>query len=269
MSELRRILVATDGTVESLAAVEAATSVACHALAEVRFLQVAGLDLRHRHGRWDSDMRDQALRSQAEALARLRRSGVAADSEIIHADPPHVGAAICEVARHYHADLLALGARGLDDWRILARQEPSGPVNTSIECPVLLVRARPVPTNAEPFRILLALAKGDDLERTVMPASVAASGQVSRVLVVQVESESRASAMVDTALKVLHEARVDADGWLLHPGPDAAIVAGVAARWQPDMIVLGSPSTSDLGRSLPVSVIQSLLRQPLAPVLAA
>ena len=70
---------------------------------------------------------------------------------------------------------------------------------------------------------------------------------------------------VDRAIDMLSEAGVEADGWLLRPGPVADAIADAAGRWGADMVVMGPARIGDVGGVLFESVTHELLREAALP----
>jgi len=279
----RRILLATDGTSEAEAAARLATALAETSAAAVRVVHVWTLEVHHRHGIWDVEMRSEAEKMVAGAVERLRTLGVTADSRLARADENHVGAAIAEAAREYDADLVVVGSRGLSDWRSMFVQHSVGHrVLCAVDCPVLFVREAGASIFHEPSRVLLAIAGGDDVAPGVRAAIAAASTPGSKVMaahVVQavfspdgssyVESEDEIQNTVETAASMVEAAGIAAETEVAAPGPVAHAIAAMAWRWQADIIVIGSSRMSDVASIIFGSVTHDLLRTTRAPVLAA
>lgn len=152
---LKSILVPTDGSECSEAAVRQALELAQLAGARVRFLHVIDTRLEQMLSRWPTPLLGEQLRGLEQegrdaldwALARAREAGVEADSRLVHSHP--TSQIITESAPY---DLVVMGThgrRGLD--RLLI-----GSVADSVlrrgQTPVLFVRApeaSEVPPGAE------------------------------------------------------------------------------------------------------------------------
>lgn len=278
----RRIVLATDGSEQSEAAVAVAASFARAAGAIVRVAHVWSLEVHHRHGVWDVEMRSEADRLITDAVNRLRALGVDADGELSRADNNHVAAAIAEVARGFNADLVVIGSRGLTDWQSIVQHGVSHNVLSALDCPVLIVRGALDTAIYEPKRVLVAVAGGEDVARTMHAAIevAAAAGSKVRVLHVAqtvfgaqgfayVEPQEEIDATIKVAADMLRGAGIDGEALVAETGPVAKVVAQAAASWPADLIVIGSSRMSDLPGLLLGSVTHDLLRATDRPVLVA
>ena len=88
-----RILLATDGSEAAQAAVDATIAIAKSPTAKVRVAHVWNLEVHHRHGFWDIEMRSEAQKLVDVTVERLLNAGVIAEREIDRADSKHVAAA--------------------------------------------------------------------------------------------------------------------------------------------------------------------------------
>jgi nucleotide-binding universal stress UspA family protein len=276
-----RILLATDGSEEAEAAAAVAASFAQAWEASVRVVHVWSLEVHHRHGFWDVETRSEATKLISDAVTRLRSLGVEADGELSHADNSHVTAAIAQAAREFNADLVVVGSRGLSEWQSMLQHGVSHHVLCAVDCPVLIVRGRSGEL-FHPRRVLLAVAGGDDLGPGVHAATAVASRDESKVLVAHVaqaivgaqgfsfvETDDEIAATLQKATALFAEGGLEVETMVAEPGPVARVVAEVAARWQADVIVIGSSRMSDLAGMLFGSVTYDLLRATDRPVLVA
>src|ERR1700674_5613069 len=151
-----RILLATDGSEASHAAVEATIAIANSLTARVRVAHVWNLELKHRHEHRDVEVRSQAENLVDATVERLFRAGVIAEREICRADSQHVAAAIACAAKAFGADLVVVGSQGLSDWRSLTRHSDSNQMLCGLDCPVLIVRAAASGSSARRSKVLLA-----------------------------------------------------------------------------------------------------------------
>ena len=152
-----RILLATDGSEGSRAAVDATIAIAKSPTAKVKVAQFWNLEVRHRHEQSDAEARGEAGNLVDATVNRLFRAGVIAEREICRADSTHVAAAIACAARVFEADLVVIGSRGLSDWKALTVHNDTNPLfhrllsrfKALTGCPVLVntsfnVRGEPI-----------------------------------------------------------------------------------------------------------------------------
>src|SRR6202165_4263842 len=165
-----RILLATDGSDASQAAVEATIAIANSLTARVRVAHVWNLELKHRHEHRDVEVRSQAENLVDATVERLFRAGVIAEREICRADSQHVAAAIACAAKAFGADLVVIGSRGLSEWGSLTLDGDTNQMLCGLDCPVLIVRTAASGPSIRKWRVLLAIAAGDDLEPGVRAA---------------------------------------------------------------------------------------------------
>lgn len=276
-----RILLAADGSDKSQAATTAAALFARDSRAVVRVVHVWNLEVHHRHGVWDVEMRSEAESMINETVDRLRLLGIQADGAICRSDNDHIAAAIAEAARQFGADLIVVGSRGLSNWQALLRHSVSHQVLSNVDCPVLIVRAVPDTTRAA-RRVLLAVAGGDDVEPATRAAIAAACAPGSQVLVLHVpiditstqgfayvESDEEIQATLDRALEILKDAGIAAESMVPSPDSVGRAVADTAAAWHADVIVIESARLGELRALLFASVTHDLLHLTKTPVLVA
>jgi nucleotide-binding universal stress UspA family protein len=276
-----RILLATDGSEASKAAVDATIAIAKSATAKVKVAHVWNLEVHHRHGHWDVEVRSEAEKLVDVSVERLLQAGVIAEREIIRADSLHVAAAIACSAKAFEADLVVIGSRGLSDWQSLRQHSVSHQLLCGLDCPVLIVRGGTRGVAARVSKVLLAIAGGDDLAPGVR-AVVAVAYPDASVLVVHVaqaivgvqgfayvESDDEVRETMAHACKLLRDAHVDVHGLVAHEGPVAKAVAEIATDWNADLIVVGSSRMGDIGSLFLGSVSHDLLHLTELPVLIA
>jgi nucleotide-binding universal stress UspA family protein len=275
-----RILFATDGSENADAAAEVAASLAVASQASVRVVHVWDLEVHHRHGMWDVEMRAEAERLIRDAVRRFRALGVEADGQLARADADHVAAAISEVARQFEPDLVVVGSRGLSDWQAVRRHSVSHALLTALDCQLLIVRSG-ARTMHEPRRIVVAVAGGDDVPRAVR-AAIDAGGPGAKVLVLHVEQaiigvqgfayyepQDEIAQTMHQAAAMLESAGISPTTRVAQPGPVGEVVADAAAGWDADVIVLGSSRIGDVASMVFGSVTHDLLRRTDRPVLLA
>lgn len=276
-----RILLAMDASDASRAAVDVTIAIAKSPTAKVRVAHVWNLEVHHRHGVWDVEMRHEAEKLVEVTVERLLKAGVIAEREIDRADSKHVAAALARSAEDFHADLVVVGSRGFTDWQSMTRHSVSHELLSALDCPVLIAHAQAAGTLAKVSRIVLAIAGGDDLAPAAR-AAIAVAGPNASVLIVHVaqaivgaqgfayvESDDEIRETMSRASQVLLDAKVKVQGMVAHQGPVAKVVAEIAADWNADLIVAGSSRMGDLSSLFLGSVSHELLHVTDRPVLIA
>ncbi len=277
-----RILLATDGSAQSAAAVAVTASFAHASSAAVRAVHVWSLEVHHTKGVWDVEMLSEAEKLIDETTERLRAAGVEAEGTISRADSQHVAAAVAEAAREFEADLVVVGSRGLSDWQSMRKHSVSHQLLSALDCPLLIVRDQKPASIHDAQRVLLAIAGGGDVVPGAHAAISVASAPGSQVLVVHVpqavigvqgiayvEPDDEIAETLKSATTVLEGAGVPTETMVARAGPVAQVVAETAAGWRADVIVIGSSRMGDLGSLLLGSVTHDLLRVAKQPVLVA
>lgn len=276
-----RILLATDGSKQSLAAVDTTIAIATSPTAKVRVAHVWNLEVHHRHGYWDVEVRSEAEKLVGVTVERLFRAGVIAEREIIRADSTHVAAAIAVEATEFGADLVVIGSRGLSDWQSLTQHGISHQLLCAVDCPVLIVRGRPLGAPGRSSRILLAIAGGDDLAPAARAAVAVAQPEASVMVVhvaqamfgqhgfAHIESSGEIRSTLAKASMLMIDAGVHVHGMVAHRGPVAQAVAKIAEDWNADLIVIGSSRMGDIGSLFLGSVSHDLVHMTDRPVLIA
>lgn len=278
-SSFERIFLATDGSESSEAAVNATIAIAKSPTVKVKVAHVWNLELRHRHGHWDVEVRGEAEKLVDETVVRLLKAGVIAERQIIRADNNHVAAAIALQAAEFEADLIVIGSRGLSDWQSLTRQSVGHQLLCAVNRPVLIARGTPgADSNG---KVLMAFAGADDVEPAAR-AAVAAAHPDGSVMVVHVseaiagfrgfvyaESPDEIRKTMAKACELVGDAGIKVQGMIAHQGPVAAAVAEIAEDWNADVIVIGSSRMGDIGSLFLGSVSHDLLHMTDRPVLIA
>jgi nucleotide-binding universal stress UspA family protein len=276
-----RILLATDGSEASKAAVDATIAIAKSPTAKVRVAHVWNLEVHHRHSHWDIEVRSEAEKLVDVTVERLFHAGVIAEREICRADSKHVAAAIACAANAFEADLVVIGSRGLSDWQSLTQHSVTHQLLCGLDCPVLIVRGSASGAPMKVSKLLLAIAGGDDLAPGVR-AAVAVAHPNASVMVVHVaqaiigvqgfaylESGDEIRQTMAQACQLLGDAGVEVHGMVAHQGPVAKAVAEIATDWNADLIVIGSSRMGDIGSLFLGSVSHELLHITHQPVLIA
>jgi nucleotide-binding universal stress UspA family protein len=278
----KRIVLATDGSEESEAALLSTIAFAHTSSATVLVAHVWNLELHQSHGHRDVEFRSDAKRLVDTTVGRLHDAGVLADREIIRADVGHVAAAIAGAAKTFDADLIVVGSRGLSDWQSMFKHSVSHELLRTVDCPVLIVRNRLAATHHESQRVVLAIAGGDDIAPAARAAIAAAAAPGSVVLVVHVaqtvvepqgfvfvETEEETEATMSTAMRMVTGAGIAVERVVSHGRPVAETVAETAESWNADMIVIGSSRMGNVGSLVFGSVSHHLLSTTERPVLIA
>lgn len=278
----KKILLATDGTTQAEAAVDATIRLARFTSTLVRVAHVWNLEVHHRQGFWDIETRNEADRLVQETVDRLTNAGVMAEKEIYQADNAHVAVAIAGIAKQFGADLVVIGSRGLSDWQSLFRHSVSHQVLAALDCPVLVVRAESHRALGATQRILLAVAGGDDVRPAVKAAIAVAQSAASTVMVVHVaqeiiavtgyayvESDEEVRNTLESAISPLRAEQIQVESMVLNGRPVATAISEVAAAWNADLIIVGSSRMRDMASMLLGSVSHGLLHTSEVPVLVA
>jgi nucleotide-binding universal stress UspA family protein len=276
-----RILLATDGSDASQAAVDATIAIAKSPTAKVRVAHAWNLEVHHRHGHWDIEVRSEAEKLVDAAVEQVFRAGVVADREIIRADTNHVAAAIAISAKNFGADLVVIGSRGLSDWQSLTQHSVSHQLLCAVDCPMLIVRGTPARATGRASNIVLAIAGGDDLGPGVRAAVAVAQPDASVTVVhvaqaifgvqgfAYVESDDEIRDDMARACGLVIDAGIKVQGVVAHEGPVAKAVADIAQDWNADLIVIGSSRMRDIASLFLGSVSHDLLHMTDRPVLIA
>lgn len=276
-----RIYLATDGSEQSQAAVEATIAIAKSPTVKVRVAHVWNLEVHHRHGHWDLEVRSEAEKLVDETVMRLFHAGVIADRQIIRADSNHVAAAIAVEAKEFEADLVVVGSRGLSDWRSLREHSVSRQLLCAVDCPVLIARGWPSGAPGKVSKILMAIAGGDDLAPAARAAVAVAQPEASVMVVhvaqaifgaqgfAYVESDQEIHQTMARACEMVTDAGVPVQGMVAHRGPVATAVAEIAKDWNADLIVIGSSRMGNIGSLFLGSVSHDLLHMTDRPILIA
>jgi len=266
----KKILLATDGTPEAAAAVDATISLARYGPAHVCVLHVS-----------NQEPTPEEERLVQDTVDRLTNASVMAGKEVHRADHQNVAGVIAMVARESAADLVVVGSRGLSDWKSMLHHSVSHEVLALLDCPVLVVRGdRGHNAIGKMRRILVAVAGGDDVKPATDAAIAVAATVPAEAMVVHVaqaffgpegvafiESSEAIDDCVEDAVRRLREARIPAEGRVLKAGPVATSIIEAATQWNADLIVVGSSRMRDLASLLLGSVSHQLLHNAELPVL--
>lgn len=278
----KRIVLATDASKQADAAIQATIALGIPSSAKVLAVHVWNLEVYPDDVQIDVESRDEAAGLLVNTVETLRKGGMDAEARVCQATGAGIAETIAVVAREFNADLVVLGSRGLSDWQSIFKHSVSHQVLAAVDCPVLVVRDRLTVDVSEPRKVLLAIAGGDDVGPCVRAAIAAAQAPNSEVMVVHVaqaifgpqgfayvESSEEIQATMASALGILKDSGIKAQGVVAHTSPVADSVAEIAASWKADIIVVGSSRMGDLGSLLLGSVSHSLLHTTARPVLVA
>ena len=283
ITEFKRILLAVDGSEHSMVTVDPVTALATATGAEVQVLHVWNAEVHSRSGRGDVETHAEARAFVSAIAARLTERGVAATTRLDAASKDVVPAAIVAAATQFDADLIAVGSRGMDDFKALLFGSVSQRVLHDSDCPVLVVRAgKADQVRAGVRRLLVAVARHDDAEPATAAAMAVAKGTGAVVMVVHVryftagegaawiEPGEEATELVDGVVSRLRAAGVTAEGMVTTPSPTVAPdITALARSWDADLIVMGSRRPSGLGALFPSSVNHQVIQAADRPVLVA
>lgn len=276
-----RIFLATDGSEQSQAAVDATITIAKSQTVKVKVAHVWNLEVHHRHGYWDVEVRSEAQKLVDATVARLLGAGVIAEPQIIRADGDHVAAALAVEAKEFGANLVVVGSRGLSDWRSLTQHSISRQLLSAVDCPVLMARARPRNDPGKVARIVMAIAGGGDVAPAARAAVAVAQPGASVVVLhvaqamfgtegfVYVEPADEIRETMSRACELLTDEGITVRGLVAHEGPVAKAVSGVAENWNADLIVIGSSRMGEIGSLFLGSVSHDLLQMANRAVLVA
>lgn len=273
MTEVKRILFATDGSEFSEGAQRLAITLArrCGARLWAMTIVLNGSDL---EGVGTRNLRETQER---EAQARLRlvveaaaAEGLACTSEVAFGDAPDHE--IVGTAHEVGADLVVLGRRGKRGLARFMVGHATGQVAAKAPCDVLVV-----PRSAGMWsRRVLVATDGSE----VGDAAVAAAGRVGLqcglpVSVVSAtmtshsaQRKAEAKDAVDRAVAALAQAGIDCEGMVLEGRPDAVIVQAAQDR-SADLVVIGSHGRTRLSRLFLGSISERVIGQAVCPVLVA
>ncbi len=277
-----KIVLAIDGTPASHAAAAAVAHLAAAGKSEVLVLHVWNLGTRVRDGSFQVETLLEARNLVDEVVRGLRTAGVEASPELVDAADKKVGAAIEGAAAAFGADLVAVGSRGLSDLAGVFAGSVSHRLLADLDCPLLVTASAPERT--QPLRrILLAVShQGESGRLGDLAASIAkpvgASVLVFHVQVrsaaaegyLYMESPADAQAVVDSAVDRIRATGVEAEGRIGSLAlPVADAIAGLAKKWDADLVISGSRRHRDLAALMLGSTEHELIRQAHRPVLIA
>ncbi|HZK72414.1 MAG TPA: universal stress protein [Clostridia bacterium] len=282
MTGFKRIVLATDGSDHAQGAVEATIALGGPSSAEVLVVHVRNIEVHPDDVPMETETRGDAAALVLKTVEKLRRGGMVAEARLCEANGAEIAKTIAHVAREFSADLVILGSRGLSDWQSIFKHSVSHQVLAAVSCPVLVVRGRLTIEANSPRRVLLGIAGGADVAPCVRAAVAAAQAPGSEVMVVHVaqatsgpqgfayvESPEKIQATMASALGILKDSSIKAQGVIAHASPVADSVAEIAQTWKADIIVVGSSRMGDLAGLILGSVSHSLLHTTTRPVLIA
>jgi nucleotide-binding universal stress UspA family protein len=276
-----RIFLATDGSTQSEAAVDVTIAIAKSPTVKVKVAHVWNLEVHHRHGYWDVEVRSEAQQLVDATVARLLAAGVVAEPQIIRADSNHAAAALAVEAKEFGADLVVVGSRGLSDWRSITEHSISHQLLSAVDCPVLIVRAHPGGASSGLGTIVMAVAGGDDVAPAARAAAAVAQPDASVIVVhvahatvgslgvAYVETKDEIRETMSRACELLTDAGISAHGLVAQHGHVATAVSTIAQDYNADLIVVGPSRMGDIGSLFLGSVSHDLLHMTDRPVLVA
>ena len=231
----------------------------------------------------DGDQSAPAASAQMKTVAdRLDAAGVRTESQLRTAKHDDVAELIAATAAELGAALIAVGSRGLSDFRGLFLGSVSHRVIAKSGCPVLVVSDRVPDTEAPIRRILLAIAGGEEMPRAIEATAEIARTSGAGVLVLHArhllpddqlpysETEEESTRLVREVSGRLEEMGIKTERRSMLTNPDAAHEIVIAAKaWNADLIVIGSRRLSEIGSLLLGATTNSLLSQSDRPVVVA
>ncbi len=283
LKKFTRILLAVDSSEHSMATVDPVAALAASTGAEVQVMHVWNLEVHSSNGRWDVETLAEARTLVDAVAARITERGVVVTTRLDSAAKARIPAAIVTAATELGADLIAVGSRGIDDFKALLFGSVSQRVLHDSDCAVLVVRAsKSHPVWPAVRRLLVAVAGPDDAEPATAAALSVAKSTGAVVMVVHVrfftagegaawiEPGEEATELVDGVVSQLRAAGITAEGTVTRPSSSVATdITALARSWDADLIVMGSRRPSGLGALFASSVNHQVMHAADRPVLVA
>lgn len=267
-TNIERVLVAVDGSIESQSAVSALLGLNLP-LKEALVLTVDEL----------APERDSHTEAAADTARQLTAAGLACTVSTPSMPTDAVGAAIVHGAQEFRPDLVVMGSHGHGDFVSLVHGSASHRVLSAVGCPVLLGRGTPsVPGSG---RILLALG-GHESDATAIAAAsgLARCGDKKLIVVHVVRTLSDVTTspfldprqaeveMLNPVLDHLRDGGLAVEG-VVAAGGAAEEIAKLARAYDVDVIVIGHGARSDLGGLLAGDVRTRVIHLSDRPVLVS
>jgi nucleotide-binding universal stress UspA family protein len=210
-------------------------------------------------------------------------AGVKAVVEVRAAPPAEVAGRILAAAKADHADLIALGSRGLSDLRGIFAGSVSHSVIAHSDCPVLVVRRGTRRVGGPIERILLAIAGGQEVPHAVELTSRLARTTGARVLVLHAQylftandrpptlgSAEEPDQTVRKILRRLSRAGIKAEAYEpVAVDGVARMIAREARTWNADLVVIGSRRLSDFASFFLGGIDHQVMQLSDRPVVVA
>ena len=274
LPHLERLLVASDNSEYSAAAIHEALRIAKKSGARVRVINLIS--------RTSTDLTASADQIPEPVLARARKhldevereaaaSGIACDTEVIHTSL-RLFQEIVNQADKMNADLIVMGQRGSRGLARVRLGQATAKVIGHAHCSVLVV-----PRNADPVGQRIVLATDGSV---YADAATAMAGSLARILGAPVTTVSatlpsqstqrheEAREAANRAAVFLTSHGIDAEA-VVYPGrPDEVIIETAAAK-KADLIVVGSHGRTGLERAMLGSVSERVLDAASTVVLVA
>jgi nucleotide-binding universal stress UspA family protein len=215
--------------------------------------------------------------------AGFGEAGVKAVVEVRAAPAAEVAGRILAAAKADHADLIALGSRGLSDLRGIFAGSVSHSVIAHSDCPVLVVRRGTRRMGGPIERILLAVAGGQEVPHAVELTSRLARGTGARVLVLHAQymlaandrpptlgTAEEPDQTVRKILRRLSRAGIKAETYEpLAIGGVARMIVHEARTWNADLVVIGSRRLSDFASFFLGGIDHQVMQLSDRPVVVA
>jgi nucleotide-binding universal stress UspA family protein len=277
-----RILLAVDGSPQSHPATVATARMARSLGSGVVVVHVWTEEGIPGPGSWQAEPPANARTLLATAVEEIRAVGVGATGELRMAPANAVAEEIVAAAEDHGTALIVLGSRGLSDIRGLFLGSVSHRVVEKSDRPVLVARDSGYEGSGPVRRILLAVARGEDVPGSVAAAVAIAQRSSAEVLVLHaryvlpdatgipfVDSEAEAQQVVTRTVDALRKAGITATAHAPLSVGVARQIAEEATTWNADVIIMGSRRLSDLGSLFLGGVSHEVMHLSDRPVLVA
>jgi len=271
---LERLLVASDGTEFSAAALHAALHLAQRSQARVRVIHLlSGSGVGPAAGAVDipSDRLEQARQHLDEIEREAGAAGITCETEVVETNL-HFHQEIVHQADRLNANLIVMGRQGARGMARVRLGETTAKVIGHAHCAVLVV---PRDTDLGGRRIILATDGSRYADTAVSLGGTFAKVLQAPVTAISVilpshspQRQEEAAAACERAVGYLLSHDITATPELVHGRPDEQILQAVAQQ-NADLIVVGSHGRTGLQRAMLGSVSERIIDAANTPVLVA